>query len=48
MRTKVVIKNCQSWLREYVAALVEKRVLEPSALDVVDGAPAISSLNPGQ
>jgi len=43
--TKVEIKNCQSWLREYVVALVEKRVLEASALDVVDSAPKISSMD---
>jgi len=48
MGTKVAIKDCQSWLREYVVALVENGVLKPSALDVVDGAPAISSLNSGQ
>ena len=42
--TKVEIKNCQSWLREYVVALVEKGVLEASALDVVEGAPEISSM----
>jgi len=40
---KVEIKNCQSWLREYVVALVEKKVLEASALEVVDSAPKISS-----
>ena len=41
---KVEIKNCQSWLREYVVALVEK-ALEASALEVVDSAPKISSMN---
>ena len=42
---KVEIKNCQSWLREYVVALVEKQLLEPSALEIVDGAPKISSMD---
>ena len=42
---KVEIKNCQSWLRDYVVVLVEKKVLEASALEVVDGAPKISSMN---
>lgn len=42
---KVEIKNCQSWLREYVVALMEKTVLEASALDVVDGAPKILSMD---
>ena len=42
---KVEIKNCQSWLREYVVALVEKKLLEPSALEIVDGAPKISSMD---
>lgn len=43
--TKVEIKNCHSWLREYVVALMEKMVLEASALDVVDSAPKISSMD---
>lgn len=41
---KVEIKNCQSWLREYVVELVGKQVLKPSALVVVGNAPKISSL----
>jgi len=43
--TKIEIRNCQSWLREYVVALVEKEILEPDALDVVDSAPKISSMD---
>jgi len=42
---KVEMKNCQSWLREYVIALVEKNVFEASALDVVDSAPKIASMD---
>ena len=41
---KIEIKNCQSWLREYVSALVERNMVEASALGVVDSAPKISSM----
>jgi len=42
---KIEIKNCQSWLREYVVALVEREVLERSALAAVDDAPTVSCLD---
>ncbi|KAF8606902.1 hypothetical protein BDV93DRAFT_520521 [Ceratobasidium sp. AG-I] len=36
---RVAIKNCQTWLRELVVALVEEKILETSAIDTLDGAP---------
>lgn len=45
---KVEIKNCQSWLREYVVALVEKQMFGQAALDVMGEAPTVSSLDTTQ
>lgn len=36
---KVEIKNCQTWLREVVEALIEDEVFPPIALAVLDEAP---------
>ncbi|CAE6460251.1 unnamed protein product [Rhizoctonia solani] len=36
---RVEIKNCQTWLREFVCALVEHGICEAEAIDVLDRAP---------
>jgi hypothetical protein len=36
---KVDLRNCQTWLREFVGVLVEDGVLSGDALVVMDGAP---------
>ncbi|PVI04890.1 hypothetical protein DM02DRAFT_725567 [Periconia macrospinosa] len=38
-RQRVAIQNCQTWLREFVAALVQKGAMDQSALQILDGAP---------
>ncbi|EUC63466.1 hypothetical protein RSOL_491410 [Rhizoctonia solani AG-3 Rhs1AP] len=36
---RVEIKNCQTWLREYVCALVEHGICDADAIGVLDRAP---------
>ncbi|KAF2123947.1 hypothetical protein P153DRAFT_327702 [Dothidotthia symphoricarpi CBS 119687] len=38
-KQRVAIQNCQTWLREFVAALVQKGLMDQSALQILDGAP---------
>ncbi|KAF2681241.1 hypothetical protein K458DRAFT_420760 [Lentithecium fluviatile CBS 122367] len=38
-RRRVEIQNCQTWLREVVAALVREGVMEEAALRIIDSAP---------
>ncbi|KAF2801836.1 uncharacterized protein BDZ99DRAFT_469349 [Mytilinidion resinicola] len=38
-RHRVEIQNCQTWLRQVVAALVQADVVDEAALQIVDGAP---------
>ncbi|KAF2434037.1 hypothetical protein EJ08DRAFT_668629 [Tothia fuscella] len=39
LRQRVQINNCQTWLRQVVAALVEKNIMPSEALTIVDNAP---------
>jgi hypothetical protein len=36
---RVAIKNCQTWMREFVVALVEEEILDGSAIGALDAAP---------
>ncbi|KAG9097842.1 hypothetical protein FRC06_007124 [Ceratobasidium sp. 370] len=36
---RVAIKNCQTWMREYVSKLVERGILDASAVGILDQAP---------
>ncbi|KAF2258102.1 hypothetical protein CC78DRAFT_479708 [Lojkania enalia] len=38
-RQRVVIQNCQTWLRAVVAALVQRGVMSQASLQVIDNAP---------
>ncbi|KAF2013355.1 hypothetical protein BU24DRAFT_442470 [Aaosphaeria arxii CBS 175.79] len=38
-RQRVAIQNCQTWLRELVVKLVEKGVMDQSAVEAIDKAP---------
>ncbi|KAJ3502975.1 hypothetical protein NLJ89_g8643 [Agrocybe chaxingu] len=37
--TRVLVKNCQTWMREYVQALIAAGVSKQDALDILDKAP---------
>ncbi|QRV77594.1 hypothetical protein RhiJN_05609 [Ceratobasidium sp. AG-Ba] len=39
VRRRVAIKNCQTWMRDYVLKLVERGVLDQAAVEIVDSAP---------
>ncbi|KDQ10988.1 hypothetical protein BOTBODRAFT_57728 [Botryobasidium botryosum FD-172 SS1] len=38
-KTKVPIKNCQTWLRQLVEKLIADSIMSPEALDIVDQTP---------
>ncbi|KAG9086522.1 hypothetical protein FS749_003599 [Ceratobasidium sp. UAMH 11750] len=38
-RRRVAIKNCQTWMSEYVGKLVERGILDASAVGVLNDAP---------
>ncbi|KAK3393960.1 hypothetical protein B0H63DRAFT_517125 [Podospora didyma] len=38
-RFRVAIKNCQTWLRQLVDAMIEKGLIDPSAKDILDASP---------
>ncbi|KAG8728374.1 hypothetical protein FRC12_021795 [Ceratobasidium sp. 428] len=39
VKLRVAIKNCQTWMREYVVKLTKSGVLDASAVGIVDDAP---------
>ncbi|KAG8742175.1 hypothetical protein FRC10_001931 [Ceratobasidium sp. 414] len=39
VRRRVVIKNCQTWMSEYVRKLVERGIVEASAVGILGEAP---------
>jgi len=39
MRSRIEIKNCQTWLREFMVELIEAEILPAEALEELDKAP---------